>query len=69
MMPAECGCTIVQKTHGLVQEKNNKSTNFNGSGILILRNPYKALISFRNYQPDTRDHVFEMPESYFQGQG
>ena len=69
MMPAECGCTIVQKTHGLFQEKNNKVTSFNGSGILILRNPYKALISYRNYLPDTSDHVSEVPESHFQGPG
>nr|XP_018917676.1 PREDICTED: WSC domain-containing protein 1-like [Bemisia tabaci] len=54
----DCGCTSVQKTHGfalagavpkLPTEKTAEVSLFNGRAILLLRNPYEALLSYRNY--------------------
>ena len=39
------GSTILQKTHRNIP----RSGRFEGRGVLVIRNPYKALISFYNY--------------------
>ncbi|XP_065348218.1 sialate:O-sulfotransferase 2-like [Cloeon dipterum] len=58
VMPPDCGCTSVQKTHGFAlagmvpptaEQKRAELTLFKGRGVLLLRNPYEAIISYRNY--------------------
>ncbi|XP_014245102.1 WSCD family member AAEL009094 [Cimex lectularius] len=56
-VPPDCGCTSVQKTHGFalagfVPQEKKKSAEvlwFRGRAILLLRNPYEALLSYRNF--------------------
>ena len=40
------GSTIVQKTHDAGEDH---IAEFNRTGILMIRNPYKAILSFHNY--------------------
>jgi hypothetical protein len=65
----DCRCTIVQKTHEYIpQEKTPNRTDFHGNGVLIIRNPYKAIISHKNYK-DSRSHVKMADEDHFKGPG
>jgi hypothetical protein len=68
MMEFDCGCTIVQKAHHYYYEREDNDNWFNGSAILIIRNPYKAMISWSNYLA-TLDHTKHAPKSTFVGQG
>ncbi|EFX82596.1 hypothetical protein DAPPUDRAFT_316374 [Daphnia pulex] len=47
IMPVDCGCTVVQKTHDF--QKYDYKPFVNKSALLIIRNPYKALVSYRNF--------------------
>ncbi|XP_068082080.1 uncharacterized protein [Anabrus simplex] len=57
-VPPDCGCTAVQKTHGFslaglvpigVGQRAAEVKLFRGRGILLVRNPYEALLSYRNF--------------------
>lgn len=56
-VPPDCGCTSVQKTHGFAlagfvpheKKKTAEVALFNGRAVLLLRNPYEALLSYRNF--------------------
>ncbi|PSN56171.1 hypothetical protein C0J52_01448 [Blattella germanica] len=57
-VPPDCGCTAVQKTHGFALEglvplalsqRTAELRLFRGRGILLVRNPYEALVSYRNF--------------------
>ena len=60
----DCGCTLMKMTHdistvGLLQNrtKTNFSSDklydgvnlFNGDGVLLIRNPFEAIITYYNY--------------------
>lgn len=60
----DCNCTLLQKTHDftlfsvLYNAALNKTTEellyrelkkFDGNGILLIRNPFKAILSYRNF--------------------
>lgn len=74
-IPVDCGCTLLQKTHDFsldavlysLPEANRTKTleEFNGKGILIIRNPFKAIRSYRNF--DFTGMVGAAPESAFSG--
>ena len=65
----DCRCTIVQKSHEyLPQEKTPNKTDFHGNGVLIIRNPYKAIISHKNFK-DSHSHVKLVEEDHFKGPG
>ena len=54
-----CGCTLVQKTHDFTLDAmlyhlpyaNRTQTldHFDKKGILIIRNPFKAILAYRNF--------------------
>ncbi|XP_046406510.1 WSCD family member AAEL009094-like [Ischnura elegans] len=57
-VPADCGCTAVQKTHGFALagrvpagavQRAAEVALFRGRAVLLLRNPYEALLSYRNF--------------------
>jgi len=58
-----CGCTLLMKTHDItdgvhrwagMEDKNDRLMagirEFQGNGILLIRNPFKAIISYRNHR-------------------
>lgn len=61
----DCNCTLLQKTHdfslfSVLYNKavfnqstdiklNQEAERFHGNGILVIRNPFKALLSYRNF--------------------
>jgi hypothetical protein len=58
ILPANSGCTIVQKTHESDFKSYQKNSPSSGRAIIILRNPYKALISYRNLHfTNDYDHI------------
>ncbi|XP_049846131.1 WSC domain-containing protein 1-like [Schistocerca gregaria] len=70
----DCGCTAVQKTHGFsvagvvplaAAQRAAEVRVFRGRGILLLRNPYEALISYRNFLYG--GHTGFAPRTRFQG--
>ena len=67
MMAPDCGCTIVQKTHLFTWERDNADNQFKGNILLIIRNPYKALISLRNHE--VTNQTGHAPNSSFIGPG
>jgi len=75
-VPPDCGCTAVQKTHGFALEgfvpaklaqRTAEVKLFRGRGILLLRNPYEALLSYRNFLYG--GHTGFAPYSRFKGPG
>lgn len=75
-VPPDCGCTAVQKTHGFALEglvpaglaqRTAEVKLFRGRGILLLRNPYEALLSYRNFLYG--GHTGFAPHSQFKGPG
>jgi len=75
-VPPDCGCTAVQKTHGFALEgfvpaklgqRTAEVKLFRGRGILLLRNPYEALLSYRNFLYG--GHTGFAPHSRFKGPG
>ena len=51
MIPSDSGCTVAQKTHHLPSEAplGEESPYDPVDRIIIIRNPYKAMLSFRNF--------------------
>ena len=68
MMEFDCGCTIFQKAHHYFYEREDNDNWFNGSFILIIRNPYKAIVSYSNYLA-TLDHTQHASPLTFVGKG
>jgi hypothetical protein len=75
-VPPDCGCTSVQKTHGFAlagmvppndEQKKSEIAVFKGKGILLLRNPYDALLSYRNFLYG--GHTGFAPYASFRGPG
>ncbi|XP_069693741.1 sialate:O-sulfotransferase 1-like [Periplaneta americana] len=73
-VPPDCGCTVVQKTHGFALEglvpvslsqRTAELKLFRGRGILLVRNPYEALLSYRNFLYG--GHTGFAPHSRFKG--
>ncbi|XP_021940466.1 WSC domain-containing protein 1-like isoform X2 [Zootermopsis nevadensis] len=73
-VPPDCGCTVVQKTHGFaldglvpagLAQRTAEMKLFQGRGILLLRNPYEALLSYRNFLYG--GHTGFAPHSRFRG--
>ena len=69
----DCQCTIVQKTHGFSVsglpagvDKKKEVMEFSGRGILLIRNPYHALVAYRNYKYG--GHTGYAPVEKFKGQ-
>ena len=67
-MPVDCGCTIVQKTHDFQRKDFNKPF-VNNSAILIIRNPYRAIISYRNFVTTESNHIASASLTQFSGPG
>lgn len=75
-IPVDCQCTLLQKTHdfsldmGLYNlpeaNKTEVINSFGGKGILIIRNPFKAIRSYRNFE--FTGLTGAAPESVFQGE-
>ena len=74
---ASCGCTIVQKTHGYTvgprrsawtswAERRRMVERHGGRALLIVRNPYEALLAFRNFAVGQLGH---QTDSHFVGKG
>jgi hypothetical protein len=71
-----CGCTLLQKTHDfsldavlyrLPEAQRTKTLEeFKGKGILIIRNPFKAIRSYRNFE--YTGMVGAAPENAFTGE-
>lgn len=68
MMPVDCGCTIVQKTH-LYPQDHTKEEDSDGRAILIIRNPYQALVSFRHFETSGQGHTQVASADQFTGPG
>ena len=66
MVSIDCGCTIVQKTHEIRDQVIQVS---NGSRIVIIRNPYEALRSYRNFMTSGENHVQHGTDDFFNGSG
>ena len=76
-LPIDCGCTLLQKTHDFsldaslyyLPEANRTHTleQFNKKGILIIRNPFKAIPSYRNF--GYTGMMGAAPKSAFEGKG
>ena len=76
-MDPNCGCTVLQKTHdfsldGLLKklqdnERTNELNRFKRKGVLIIRNPFKAIIAYKNFIAGGMKGV--APMSAFQGPG
>ena len=74
-VPIDCGCTLLQKTHDFsldaslfyLPEANRTHTinEFEGKGILILRNPFASIRSYRNF--DSGGMQGMAPEAAFEG--
>jgi hypothetical protein len=64
-VPIDCGCTIVQKTHDL--QRNDYQPFINKSAILIIRNPYGALVSYRNFRTTGNSHTASASLTQFTG--
>ena len=55
-----CGCTLIQKTHDFslnddlyylpYSKRTHSLEQFNHNGILIIRNPFRAILSYRNFE-------------------
>lgn len=65
-MDPNCGCTLVQKTHSTNDSTIRLS---NGSRIVIIRNPYDAMIAVRNLLESGEDHVGHASINSFNGSG
>lgn len=76
-VPIDCGCTLLQKTHDFsldamlyyLPEANRTQTlnEFEGKGILILRNPFSSIRSYRNF--DSGGMQGMAPDTAFKGKG
>ena len=69
MLPYRSGCTIVQKTHEPIYEEYQGEFGNIGKTIILIRNPYKALVSWRNFQESSDDHVGHGDAKIFNGAG
>jgi hypothetical protein len=67
IMPVDCGCTVVQKTHDF--QKYDCKPFVNKSAILIIRNPYKALVSYRNFVTTGNNQTASASLTQFTGPG
>ena len=67
MMSPDCGCTVTQKTHEYSLNWSQSKGQFNGSFIFILRNPYEAIISWRNFRSTGAKHTEHADQSSFIG--
>ena len=65
-MDPHCGCTIVQKTH---YTNDSIIQSSNGSRIVIIRNPYEAIIASRNLEQSGWDHIGHASINSFNGSG
>ncbi|XP_046642445.1 WSC domain-containing protein 2-like [Daphnia pulicaria] len=77
-IPVNCGCTLLQKTHDfsldavlyrLPEAQRTKTLEeFKGKGILIIRNPFKAIRSYRNFEYSGMVGAGVAPENAFTGE-
>ena len=73
----DCRCTILQKTHDFAmkyrfsfvpaENRTHQLQEFNRQGILLIRNPFKAIITYRNY--DFGGFKAVAPKESFEGVG
>ena len=76
-VPTDCGCTLLQKTHDLaldallyylpLSNRTHTVNQFDGRGILILRDPFKSIKSYRNFDYAGMQGV--APTDSFAGKG
>ncbi len=68
LVPVDCGCTVLQKTH-LYPQDHTEIESAEGVALLIIRNPYRALVSFRNFESSGQGHVQLGSTHHFSGPG
>ena len=76
----DCGCTLLQKTHDFtldaalyhlpVANRTQTLDQYKRKGILIIRNPYSAIRSYRNFrfggmQGKAAESAFQGPSKHF----
>lgn len=74
-VPVDCGCTLLQKTHDFsldgrlakspVTNRTNVLEKFRNKGLLVIRNPFTAIRSYRNFAFGGLTGT--APESSFEG--
>ena len=78
LLDVNCRCTMLQKTHdftspnGLlfrlpVRNRTDSLNYFHRQGILLIRNPFQAIISYRNYASGGFKAI--APKQLFMGRG
>jgi hypothetical protein len=72
-VPFNCGCTVAQKTHDFQAVPgpdhaiaDERFANSSGA-VLIIRNPYDALVSYRNYMQTGNNQTATASASAFAG--
>ncbi len=75
-LPIDCKCTLLQKTHDFsldaslynLPEANKTHTleKYNNKGIFIIRNPFRAIPSYRNFE--YTGLMGAAPKSAFEGE-
>lgn len=81
----DCNCTLLQKTHDLSlfsvlynlayinktgeTRRTQEVEQFRGNGILVIRNPFKAILSYRNFAFGGNMAGLAPPEAFSQGLG
>jgi hypothetical protein len=81
----DCNCSLLQKTHdlslfsvvynmALANKSSDKRLNqeveqFRGDGILVIRNPFKAILSYRNFAFGGNMAGLAPAEAFSQGPG
>lgn len=70
-MQSNGGCTVAQKTHHLPSEELlGEDWPYDPiDRIVIIRNPYKAILSFRNYVDSGEYQLGHGSENSFKGSG
>ncbi len=84
-MKKDCNCSLLQKTHdlslfsvmynmALANKSSDKRLNqevehFRGNGILVIRNPFKAILSYRNFAFGGNMAGLAPAEAFSQGPG
>lgn len=73
----DCGCALLHKTHdfaldgifsGMPRENRTLMLNtYDGKGILLLRNPFRAIIAYRNFQSGNMTGAAQISD--FEGKG
>jgi hypothetical protein len=74
-IPKDCGCTLTTRTHdySVMRQKNYTKSEevdeFDGNAILLIRNPFRAIISHRAILEYLRHRPASLNETYIEDEG